>query len=90
MPGRATRDLKIVSGHWSTLGLFVGQGVHALDTGAVWGGKLTALQLDAETLHVVQVPGRDVPASPPRPRSSRHKQGPRPGKPAAPQGRSQG
>ncbi|MEG3048851.1 MAG: symmetrical bis(5'-nucleosyl)-tetraphosphatase, partial [Thermomonas sp.] len=29
VPGRATRDLKIVSGHWSTLGLFVGQGVHA-------------------------------------------------------------
>lgn len=89
VPGRATRDLKIVSGHWSTLGLFVGQGVHALDTGAVWGGKLTALQLDAETLHVVQVPGRDVPASPPRPRPSRHKQGGRPGKPAAAQGRSQ-
>ncbi len=89
VPGRATRDLKIVSGHWSTLGLFVGQGVHALDTGAVWGGKLTALQLDAETLHVVQVPGRDVPASPPRPRPPRHKHGARPGKPAAP-GQSEG
>ena len=90
VPGRATRDLKIVSGHWSTLGLFVGQGVHALDTGAVWGGKLTALQLDAETLHVVQVPGRDIPASPPRLRPSRNKQGARPGKPSVPQGRSQG
>jgi len=40
--------------------------VHALDTGAVWGGKLTALQLDAETLRVVQVPGRDVSGLPPR------------------------
>ena len=61
VPGHVQRDLKIACGHWSTLGLFIGNGVHALDTGAVWGGKLTALQLDAEDLHVVQVPGRDVP-----------------------------
>ena len=68
VPGRAQRDLKVVCGHWSSLGLFVGQGVHAIDTGAVWSGKLTALQLDAETLHVVQVPGRDVAAPTPRQR----------------------
>ena len=66
VPGRAERDLKIVCGHWSTLGLFIGHGVHAIDTGAVWGGKLTALQLDAESLHVVQVEGRDVSDLPPR------------------------
>lgn len=66
VPGRADRDLKIACGHWSTLGLFIGHGVHALDTGAVWGGKLTALQLDADTLRVVQVPGRDVSGLPPR------------------------
>lgn len=62
VPGRVERDLKIVCGHWSTLGLFIGHGVHAIDTGAVWGGKLTALQLDSEDLRVVQVPGRDVSA----------------------------
>lgn len=60
VPGRAERDLKIVCGHWSSLGLFIGHGVHALDTGAVWGGTLTALQLDAEGLNIVQVPGRDA------------------------------
>lgn len=60
VPGRAGRDLKIVCGHWSTLGLFIGHGIHAIDTGAVWGGKLTALQLDSEELRVVQVAGRDV------------------------------
>jgi len=60
VPGRAERELKIVCGHWSALGLFIGHGVHALDTGAVWGGKLSALQLDSEELRVVQVPGRDV------------------------------
>lgn len=62
VPGRAERDLRIVCGHWSTLGLFVGHGVHAIDTGAVWGGKLTALQLDSEDLRIVQVPGRAVAA----------------------------
>ena len=65
VPGRVERDLKVVCGHWSALGLFIGQGVHAIDTGAVWGGRLTALQLDTDGLRVVQVPGRDVPATPP-------------------------
>ena len=68
VPGHAARDLKIVCGHWSTLGLFIGHGVHAIDTGAVWSGKLTALQLDSEDLRVVQVPGRDVAAPAPRQR----------------------
>lgn len=63
VPGKAERDLRIVCGHWSTLGLFIGHGVHAIDTGAVWGGKLTALQLDTDELRIVQVPGRQV-ASP--------------------------
>ena len=72
VPGRVERDLKIVCGHWSTLGLFIGHGVHAIDTGAVWGGKLTALQLDTDELRLVQVPGRDVPAQPPRPRPPHH------------------
>jgi len=68
VPGHAPRDLKIVCGHWSTLGLFIGHGVHAIDTGAVWGGKLTALRLDGEDLRLVQVPGRPVP--PPVPRTT--------------------
>ncbi len=60
VPGRVERDLKIVCGHWSTLGLFIGHGVHAIDTGAVWGGKLSALQLDTDELRLVQVPGREL------------------------------
>jgi bis(5'-nucleosyl)-tetraphosphatase (symmetrical) len=66
VPGHAPRDLRIVCGHWSALGLFIGQGVHAIDTGAVWGGKLTALQLDSDEVRIVQVAGRDVPANPPK------------------------
>ena len=73
VPGRAERDLRIVCGHWSALDLFIGHGVSAIDTGAVWGGKLTALRLDGEELRVVQVPGRDIPASPPKARKSKAK-----------------
>jgi bis(5'-nucleosyl)-tetraphosphatase (symmetrical) len=73
VPGRVERELRIVCGHWSTLGLFIGLGVHAIDTGAVWGGKLTALQLDSEELRIVQVPGRDVPANPPKAKARRRR-----------------
>jgi bis(5'-nucleosyl)-tetraphosphatase (symmetrical) len=59
-PGHVARELPVVCGHWSTLGLFLGLGIYAIDTGAVWGGKLTALELGQE-LRLHQVPGRDVP-----------------------------
>ena len=58
VPGRAARDARIVCGHWSTLGLTVLNGVHAIDTGAVWGGRLTALRLDGDEFMLKQVPGR--------------------------------
>lgn len=61
VPGVRQRKLRIVCGHWSALGRFVGCGVHAIDTGCVWGGQLTALQLDSPDLRYVSVeaqPGR--------------------------------
>ena len=65
VPGHVEREMPVVFGHWSTLGLFMGLGVYGLDTGAVWGGKLTALELGPEPrLH--QVPGRVVANIPPR------------------------
>lgn len=78
VPGRVERDLKIVFGHWSSLGLTITQGVHGIDTGAVWGGKLTALQLDSEELRVVQVPGREVQGPPQPPRPPRRRRSGRP------------
>lgn len=58
MPSRASRDLRIVFGHWSTLRLPRAQwpalGVYPLDTGAVWGGELTALRLDDGALFQVR------------------------------------
>jgi bis(5'-nucleosyl)-tetraphosphatase (symmetrical) len=46
VPGRASRDVRIVCGHWSTLGLHRRKDLLALDTGCVWGGSLTAVNLD--------------------------------------------
>ena len=59
VPGHAERELPIVCGHWSTLGLFMGLGVYAIDTGAVWGGSLTALELGPQ-LRIHQVIGREA------------------------------
>ena len=53
VPGHAPRELRIVCGHWSTLGLFAGLGIYAIDTGCVWGGALTALRLDGEHQELV-------------------------------------
>ena len=48
VPGQKVRDIRIVCGHWSTLGRFQGMGVYAIDGGCVWGGELIALRLDSE------------------------------------------
>jgi len=45
VPGRRTDDVTVVCGHWSTLGLVMRPDLMALDTGCVWGGKLTAAKL---------------------------------------------
>lgn len=45
-PHRKSRDMNILFGHWSTLGPFDGPGIHALDTGCLWGGALTAMRID--------------------------------------------
>jgi bis(5'-nucleosyl)-tetraphosphatase (symmetrical) len=55
VPGVIKRDIRIVCGHWSTLGRFAGLGVHAIDTGCVWGGWLTALRLDTEEPEFVTI-----------------------------------
>jgi bis(5'-nucleosyl)-tetraphosphatase (symmetrical) len=55
VPGQTKRDIRIVCGHWSTLGRFAGQGIYAIDTGCVWGGSLTALKLDSEEPEFVSI-----------------------------------
>ena len=66
VPKRKTADTLVYFGHWSTLGLLRRSNVIGLDTGCVWGGKLTALEIansnkDSKDLEIIQVDGYDHP-----------------------------
>jgi bis(5'-nucleosyl)-tetraphosphatase (symmetrical) len=62
-PGRASTDVRILFGHWSTLGLLIREDVIALDTGCLWGGALTAFRLDDEQCFQVRCTARGMPDS---------------------------
>jgi bis(5'-nucleosyl)-tetraphosphatase (symmetrical) len=47
-PDRRSADVRVVCGHWSTLGYRRRPDLLALDTGCIWGGALTAVNLDAD------------------------------------------
>jgi len=53
VPSRASQDTQVIFGHWSALGLQQRKNLFALDTGCLWGGKLTAMNLT--TKEIVQV-----------------------------------
>ncbi|MBT8049419.1 MAG: symmetrical bis(5'-nucleosyl)-tetraphosphatase [Xanthomonadales bacterium] len=53
---RLTRSNTIVFGHWAALGLYLKKRVLGLDSGCVWGGRLSALRLEDRQLF--QVPGK--------------------------------
>jgi bis(5'-nucleosyl)-tetraphosphatase (symmetrical) len=54
-PAARWRGSRIVCGHWSTLGFFQNDDVTAIDTGCVWGDRLTAIRLDVPDAKPVQV-----------------------------------
>jgi bis(5'-nucleosyl)-tetraphosphatase (symmetrical) len=56
VPERRSANTTIVCGHWSTLGLVLRPDLIALDTGCVWGGKLTAVCLEDRTVLQVDCP----------------------------------
>ena len=47
----------VVFGHWSTLGLKLGPRLAALDSGCVWGGRLSALRLEDRKVFQVACAG---------------------------------
>ena len=54
-PRRQTAGVPIAFGHWSTLGLVQRPDLLALDTGCVWGGRLTAARIDGGRSEIIQV-----------------------------------
>lgn len=64
MPGKLTpwfevesaqwRDKTVLFGHWSAIGLHIGDDTYALDSGCRWGGRLTALRLEDREIFQVE------------------------------------
>jgi bis(5'-nucleosyl)-tetraphosphatase (symmetrical) len=58
---RPIEDTALVCGHWSALGLKLSERLAALDSGCVWGGRLSALRLEDRQLY--QIPCRGYQAA---------------------------
>jgi bis(5'-nucleosyl)-tetraphosphatase (symmetrical) len=56
VPNRKTRDVTVVFGHWSTLGLTLRPDLIGIDTGCLWGGKLSAVRLEDRSVIQVDCP----------------------------------
>ena len=54
-PNRKKLELKVIFGHWSTLGYYNDSDVCCLDTGCVWGGSMTAMRIDDGSEEIVQI-----------------------------------
>ncbi|MFO1371378.1 MAG: symmetrical bis(5'-nucleosyl)-tetraphosphatase [Candidatus Competibacteraceae bacterium] len=64
VPGRRNADLKLVFGHWAALGYYRAPGVYALDSGCVWGNRLTAIRLDEPGTPAWSVPAASLSPAP--------------------------
>jgi bis(5'-nucleosyl)-tetraphosphatase (symmetrical) len=64
IPNRKTCNEKLLFGHWSRLGAVNQKNIYPLDTGCVWGGKLSALRIDTEITQYIRIdcPGEANPA----------------------------
>ena len=62
VPKRKSAKMRIIFGHWSTLGYFEGNNCYGIDTGCLWGGQLTALRLDKQPKRIsIDCPGYKKP-----------------------------
>lgn len=57
LPDRRTATVRMVFGHWASLGLLQRENLLGIDTGCVWGRRLTAVRLDGPA-KTYSVPGR--------------------------------
>ena len=56
-PGRRSRDTPIICGHWSALGLQASDNLFALDTGCLWGRRLTGLRIEDRKIFQISCRG---------------------------------
>jgi bis(5'-nucleosyl)-tetraphosphatase (symmetrical) len=62
VPKRKNADMRVIFGHWSTLGYYEGSNCYAIDTGCLWGGQLTALKLGEQVQRIsINCPGAKKP-----------------------------
>lgn len=61
VPGRRSADVTCITGHWSTLGLVNRRDLIALDTGCLWGGRMTAVRLEDRQVFSVPCPQTQPP-----------------------------
>jgi bis(5'-nucleosyl)-tetraphosphatase (symmetrical) len=68
VPGRRSASHTVVCGHWSALGLRMAPSLLALDSGCVWGGRLSAVRLEDRALTQMPCAESSAPVSATRPR----------------------
>ncbi|CAG0878739.1 unnamed protein product [Cyprideis torosa] len=56
LPNKLSKGTRIIFGHWSTVGDIENPNIINVDTGCVWGGKLTAYELESGRYHHVKCP----------------------------------
>jgi bis(5'-nucleosyl)-tetraphosphatase (symmetrical) len=61
VPTRATQTSEVIFGHWSALGLQHRNNVYSLDTGCLWGGQLTAMNIHTKVITQVESNPLDQP-----------------------------
>ena len=56
VPGRKSTNMTIICGHWSAIGLLVEKNLMALDSGCLWGRRLSAVRLEDRRIFQVSCP----------------------------------
>lgn len=51
---RASKNMNILFGHWSALGLHQEKGIYCLDSGCLWGHQLTAFRLEDQQIFSIE------------------------------------